>query len=232
MALILMLETATAVCSVGLARNGILLALRETDQGLVHGELLASFIQELFQSTGLRPADLSGVAVSMGPGSYTGLRVGLSTAKGIALGTGVPLIPLSTLQVLGQALLRSHPGRWVMPAIDARRQEVYAALYNPVGEEVKPPHPLVLDQIGAEDWLPGESLPVLCGGDGAAKASLIWGKALAEDSGLRCSARHLSEPAYLAWSTGQFGDLAQTEPLYLKPAHVTTSTKGLLGRPA
>lgn len=230
MALILLLETATAVCSVGLARDGVLLSLRETDEGLVHGELLAPFIQEMLQSTGHRPADLAAVAVSTGPGSYTGLRVGLSTAKGIALGAGIPLIALPTLNLLAAAVRRSHPDSWIMPAIDARRQEVYAALYDPDGEEVLAPAPVVLDQVTGRSWLPPGNIRVLACGDGAAKIPLVWGEDLAQDSGVRCSAAHMAEEAQKAWQARRFTDPALAEPVYLKPAHVTTPVKGLLGR--
>jgi len=228
MALILHLETATAVCSAALARDGVLLALRETDQGLVHGERLTPFIEEIFMEAGASPWDLAAIAVSIGPGSYTGLRVGLSTAKGMALGLDLPLISVSTLEALAEGTLLAFPGHWVMPAIDARRLEVYAALFDPAGRLVHEPQPLILDQTEALAWLPEDAEAVLSCGDGAAKVPAAWPGAEVTDSGIRCSATHLLAPAWRSWQEGRFADLTLLEPVYLKPAHVTSPAKSLL----
>jgi tRNA threonylcarbamoyladenosine biosynthesis protein TsaB len=228
MALILHLETATGVCAAALARDGSVLSLRETDQGLVHGERLAPLIEEILTETGASPRQLSAIAVSIGPGSYTGLRVGLSTAKGMAMGLGIPLIAVPTLEALAEGTLLAFPGHWVMPAIDARRLEVYAALFDHRGRQVREPQPLILDQTEAHSWLPEGRGSVLSCGDGAAKVPAVWSGTEVVDSGIRCSAAHLVAPAWRSWQEGRFADLTLLEPAYLKPAHVTKPVKSLL----
>lgn len=220
MALILLLETATAVCAAGLAREDQLLTSRETE-GLVHGEKLAVFIQEILEETGTPPADLSAIALSIGPGSYTGLRVGLSTAKGLAFGLGLPIIALSTLEVLATAARALAPDAWHMAAIDARRQEVYALLMDPSGQVSRPAQPLILDEEGSRNGWPaaGDLPPLMASGDGAAKVEALWPDV--RDTGVRCSVRHLVQPAFAAWTRGQFADLTLLEPEYLKPANIT-----------
>jgi len=221
-ALILHIETATAVCSAALARNGELIAIEETAEGLVHGEMLAVYIDRILRRAALKPAELEAVAVSMGPGSYTGLRVGLSTAKGMCYALGIPLIAVPTLEALVGALRAEAPGQWQMAALDARRQEVYALLADPDGHVVRGPEPLILDQTSPEDWLPSGCAIPRTGGDGSEKVLRIWSFPEQEAGGtLRCSARHLIAPALARWDAGDLADLAYSEPVYLKPANVT-----------
>lgn len=230
MALILHLETATAVCSAALARDGELIAIEESAEGLVHGEMLAVYIDRILQRTGLMPRDLDAVAVSAGPGSYTGLRVGLSTAKGMCYALRIPLISIPTLEALAAALRQEAPGTWQLAAIDARRQEVYALLADPQGNVVRGPEPLILDQTPAAEWLPAESTMPRIGGDGAEKVIGHWAfpKEVAGGT-LRCSARHLVMPACARWDSKDFADLAYAEPVYLKPANVTEPRQRPLG---
>lgn len=232
MALILHLETATSVCSAALARDGVLLDIEESFDGLVHGEMLAVYIDRLLRRAGLSPRDLNAVAVSMGPGSYTGLRVGLSTAKGMAFALGIHLIAIPTLESLAEALRTEAPGRWQLAALDARREEVYALLADPEGTVVRGPEPLILNETSAFDWLPQGCSTPWVGGDGAGKVIRWWGFSESEAGGtLRCSARHLIGPALVRWQADAFADLAYCEPEYLKPANVTTPRQNLPGRP-
>jgi tRNA threonylcarbamoyladenosine biosynthesis protein TsaB len=222
MALILHLETATAVCSAALGQDGELVAIEESGEGLVHGEMLAVYIDRVLRRAQMTPRELDAVAVSMGPGSYTGLRVGLSTAKGMCFALGIPLIAIPTLEALALALQAEVPGRWQLAALDARRQEVYALLADPEGRVVRGPEPLVLDQTPAGAWLPQGCTAPRVGGDGSEKVIHNWNFTPEEAGGtLRCSARHLMAPALTRWNAGDFADLAYSEPVYLKPANVT-----------
>ncbi len=144
MALILHIETATPTCSVALGKNGKLLALKENNEGMKHASHLTVFIQQLLQENKLSASHLDAVSVSMGPGSYTGLRIGVSTAKGICYAGKVPLIAIGTLRAMVETLQNSDAFNekvkdttqvYYCPMIDARRMEVYTALYN---EKLKP----------------------------------------------------------------------------------------------
>jgi len=133
MALILNIETATDVCSVVVALDGKILAIREESSGQSHAKLLTTFISECIKEAGFELADFHAVAVSKGPGSYTGLRIGVASAKGICYALNKPLISVNTLQSLACNFLRINkitPGSWLCPMIDARRMEVYTAFFN------------------------------------------------------------------------------------------------------
>jgi tRNA threonylcarbamoyladenosine biosynthesis protein TsaB len=130
---ILNIETATKNCSVSLAKNGETILCKEiAEQGYSHAEKLHVFIEEILKETGIGVTDLNAVAVSKGPGSYTGLRIGVSTAKGFCYALGIPLIAVDTLQVLAKQALSviNYDGGYIVPMIDARRMEVYSAVYD------------------------------------------------------------------------------------------------------
>lgn len=130
---ILNIETATKNCSVSLAKNGETILCKEiAEQGYSHAEKLHVFIEEILKETGIGVTDLNAVAVSKGPGSYTGLRIGVSTAKGLCYALGIPLIAVDTLQVLAKQALSviNYDGGYIVPMIDARRMEVYSAVYD------------------------------------------------------------------------------------------------------
>ena len=149
MSRILLIETWTALCSVALAVDGKVVASRESDQPRSHAAMTAPFIKELLDSRGMFASDLDAVCVSAGPGSYTGLRVGVSTAKGICFAAGVPLLSVGTLEVLvGQARtggLVPEGCRYIIPLLDARRMEVYTAVFSPDGERLTEVEPRVID---------------------------------------------------------------------------------------
>ena len=131
MALILNIDTATEVCSVALARDGRLVAVKENGEGLNHSTLLGVYVDEVLREARLSAADLDAVAVSMGPGSYTGLRIGVSLAKGLCFGAGKPLIAVGTLNALAHAAIeRTGLEALYCPMIDARRMEVYTAVFD------------------------------------------------------------------------------------------------------
>ena len=148
MSLILCIETGTDVCSVGVARDGELLSLRESDQGRDHAKNLAVFVDELLHETNISPDELGAIAVGMGPGSYTGLRIGVSFAKGMCYGLNIPLLAVGSLDALAQVAIEDHEAgiinidEWdsarLCPMVDARRMEVYAQVFdtecNPLSE--------------------------------------------------------------------------------------------------
>ena len=143
MATILNIETSTEVCSVSISKNGELLCMKETVEGMSHSQLLTVFIEELLAENNLELNQLDAVAVSKGPGSYTGLRIGVSVAKGLCYGLDIPLLSVNSLEIMGKhSALHldqySNENALFCPMIDARRMEVYTALYNSKGEEIKP----------------------------------------------------------------------------------------------
>jgi tRNA threonylcarbamoyladenosine biosynthesis protein TsaB len=226
MALILNIESATAVCSVALSESGQVIAQRETSEGLVHSEKLAVYIAEVLEASGYPAGSLEAVAVSIGPGSYTGLRVGLSTAKGLCYGLGIPLIGLPTLMSLARAGIRAYPGEgYQLSCIDARREEVYALLTDAQGVVVKGPVPLILDETDPALWLGHREGPIWVSGDATAKVIRHWGQGDVRPTEVVCSARHLAELAEEAFTAGEFAPIAYIEPLYLKDPNITKPTK-------
>lgn len=217
MPVLLHIETATMVCSAALSRDGRLLALRETAEPQAHASRLAVFIRELFHYTGLSAVDLDGVSYSSGPGSYTGLRIGISTAKGICFAADKPLIAVPTLDALASAASgHTAPGDRIVPLLDARRMEVYTNRYDEHGTPLGEPQALVL---GPDAFAPELSEgPVWFLGDGLGKARPL----LESHSNARflpeavCSAVHQVAPALRAYASGQFEHLGLSEPFYLK----------------
>ena len=229
MSRILLIETSTSLCSVALAVDGRIAASRESGEPRAHAALTAPYVQEVLDEAGLRAAGLDAVCVSAGPGSYTGLRVGVSTAKGICFAAGVPLLSVGTLEVLvhqarAEGLL-PEGCRYVIPMIDARRMEVYTAVFTPQGQRLTEVEPRVIDD---RSFLSERSEgPVLCIGDGAAKCR----EALAGPDvhfAQECPrAAAMLAPAQAAFEAGEFRDVAYFEPFYLKDFVATVSRKRL-----
>ncbi len=220
MANILLIETSTEVCSVGISVNGQLVSLKEKRDQKSHATKIALFIDEILRESSIRPQSLDAVAVSSGPGSYTGLRIGVSTAKGICYALGIPLIAIDTLQSLAQSFADEHHGMIgkndiLIPMIDARRMEVYAAYFDSNGNRICPTEAIVLkensfnDRTSAKIWLLG---------DGAAKTTNLF--AHREDLNIindyLPSAKHLTNQASQAFKKKEFADIAYFEPHYLK----------------
>ena len=129
---LILIETSTALCSVALAENGSIISYRESSAPKAHASLTAVFIDEMLKEQGLSIADCDAVCVSMGPGSYTGLRVGVSTAKGLCFGSGKPLLAVGTLNTLVEQAQDEY--KYIIPMIDARRMEVYTAVFEIAGQ--------------------------------------------------------------------------------------------------
>ena len=229
MSRLLLIETSTSLCSVALAEDGAVTAVRESAEPRAHAALTAPYVQEVLQERGLRAADLDAVCVSAGPGSYTGLRVGVSTAKGICFAAGIPLLSVGTLELLvHQACAEGQlPDgcRYVIPMIDARRMEVYTAVFTPDGERLTDVEPRVVD---AESFHAERAAgPVLFIGDGADKCreTLAGAESHFVQTNPRASA--LLVPAMREFDAGNFRNVAYFEPFYLKDFVATVSRKQL-----
>ncbi len=215
MARILNLETATTMCSVGLSIDGKTVSLREVNEGYSHSERLGSLIGEVLEETGLKPDSLDAVSVSKGPGSYTGLRIGVSMAKGLCYASGLPLLAIPTLQAMSMhQKLRDKPGLKV-PLLDARRLEVYTAFYEN-GSEIEPVTAEIMKEGIFEKHLTGN--PVWFFGPGMEKSKPYLqgrpGVRFVEDVFPSAEAMGLlSERLY---REKKFEDLAYFEPYYLK----------------
>ena len=163
---ILLIETSTALCSVALAQDGAITSYRESSAPKAHASLTAVFIQEMLAERGLTLADCDAICVSKGPGSYTGLRVGVSTAKGLCFGSGKPLLAVGTLDTLVAQVETQEDYRYIIPMIDARRMEVYTAVFEN-GVQITETAPMIIDETSFAEYL--EQGPCLFIGDGAGK---------------------------------------------------------------
>ncbi len=219
---LLLIETATATCSVALADGGIVLDEKVIRVGFKHAENLMQLCDDLVKAHG-GYSTLHGLAVSAGPGSYTGLRIGLSSAKGIAYALDLPLILLSTLEVMAAGFRRCFPQQHglLVPMLDARRMEVYTACFNTEGNRQQPDTPLILDANSFSDL--GHAGKSICFfGDGSAKFATMCTLSQAHfDYQPDWLARDMAELAWNAWNEKHFADLAYSEPEYLKPFFTT-----------
>jgi tRNA threonylcarbamoyladenosine biosynthesis protein TsaB len=218
--MILQIETATTVCSVALAQNGRVLCFREVEQRNVHAEKITLFIDELLTEAGKHYADLDAVAVSSGPGSYTGLRIGVSAAKGLCFALDKPLIGIETLAAMADGLIaqRSFDGSNLLlcPMIDARRMEVFTAVFDDRGNKIRPTSAEIIDENSFIDLL--QDHQVIFFGDGAGKCAEVLGMhsnaTIIGD--FTNSATHLTKRALKKYQEKQFEDVAYFEHYYLK----------------
>lgn len=218
MSLLLQIETATTACSVALVQNGKVLAVKELNERNIHAEVITVFIEQLFSQTQKTYTDLDAIAVSSGPGSYTGLRIGVSTAKGLCFALDKPLIAVETLQSMadGMAATLQDEDMLLCPMIDARRMEVYTALFDARGKRLQPTSAEIIDDNSYAELLSRHK--VLFFGDGAAKCRDILGQHenARLDTQFANSALHLTRSALAAYYKQAFEDVAYFEPFYLK----------------
>jgi tRNA threonylcarbamoyladenosine biosynthesis protein TsaB len=223
MALILQIETATQVCSAALSVNGETIALKELQANNIHAGSLTLFIQEVMASGGYSYSNLDAIAVSKGPGSYTGLRIGVSTAKGLCFALDKPLIAIGTLGMMAKGFLKANPNYngLVCPMIDARRMEVFTSVFDSSLATIEPVSAKIIDEQSFKDQL--IQAPVTFIGDGAekCKAALNHPNALFSAENFN-SAGNMSELSFDAFSNQSFEDLAYFEPFYLKDFVLTT----------
>ena len=218
MSLILCIETGTDICSVGIARDGELMSLRESDQGRDHAKQVAVFVDELLRETGVKPDELDAVAVGMGPGSYTGLRIGVSFAKGLCYGLNIPLLAVGSLEALTDVAIKDYEAgiiqvegwdeAFLCPMVDARRMEVYTQIFNSRCEAQSEVSAEIITEDSFSQWRAKGKLVIF--GNGAP------------------SARGLTRIAHQLFEAGKTVDIAYFEPFYLKDFVVIPSKKKLL----
>lgn len=215
MAIILNLETATTNCSVSIAKNGKVIAIKEHDTpNYSHSEQLHVFIQEVVQNASLTLNDIDAVAVSKGPGSYTGLRIGVSSAKGLCFALEVPLISIATLTSLAHQK-NANTCEYIIPLLDARRMEVYSAVFNTNQEEIRETKAEIIDANSFSDF--AELGTVLLLGSGAKKCQdILVHPNFNFDIEAIPSANEMSNLSYNKFLKQDFEDLAYFEPFYLK----------------
>ena len=234
MSLILCIETGTDICSVGIARDGELVSLRESAEGRDHAKYVGVFVDELLRETDIAPDELDAVAVGMGPGSYTGLRIGVSFAKGLCYGQQIPLIAVGSLEALTEVAIEDNEAgildveNWddavLCPMVDARRMEVYTQLFDAAGNPLSEVSAEVVDENTFADIRRDKQLVIF--GNGASKCCEVMSDATYIE--VAPSARGLARKAEQKLSAGQVEDIAYFEPFYLKDFVVIPSKKKLL----
>ena len=213
---LLHLETATKVCSVSLSLNGKVISLKESNEDqFIHGEALSSYILDVLSEATIELSQVVAVSISSGPGSYTGLRIGASTAKGLCFGLSIPLIAIPSLYSLIVMAKQKHPKSTIYALFDARRMEVFSQLVDENMTELKPVGPEILDELTGSTFE-----PFLAVGDGARKVSTLWGnRNIKFDDTILPSALGQIEMAYQKYCMGDFEDLASFVPNYGKEFH-------------
>jgi tRNA threonylcarbamoyladenosine biosynthesis protein TsaB len=231
MAFILNIETATALCSVALSVDGNVIALRETLEEKSHASMLTVFVEELLKEKNLSISDLDAVAVGKGPGSYTGLRIGVSAAKGLCYGANISLIAVNTLMVLFQSALLSLKGNLkkdalFCPMIDARRMEVFTCLYNSAAVEMEPVSAKIIDGDSFRLWLNQNEIYFFGSGMEKCRTVLNHQNAHFIDD-IYPHSKALALLAEIKYSKKEFEDIAYFEPFYLKDFIATVPKKGI-----
>ena len=229
-ALILLIETSGDACSVALAKGGECICSKIITTPRMQSSQLAPMTEELLGECSLTMADCSAVAVSSGPGSYTGLRVGVSMAKGLCFGAGKPLIGVGTLDIIAHEAklsLEDAAVDFIVPMIDARRMEVYQAVYDGNASRISEIEPMILDGSSYAELL-GKGRVLFCG-DGCEKFSGITGSKNALFCPCVPKADFMAKIAHRKYLAGDFEDVAYMEPFYLKDFRIGQSKKNILG---
>lgn len=232
--MVICLETATNLCSVALCDSAGVISLRECNDSKSHASMLTIFIEEIFKERGIRASDLEAIAVSKGPGSYTGLRIGVSVAKGMAYAASIPLIGIATTISMFRGISsgslqnpEADKNTLFCPMLDARRMEVYYAIYDTNGKTIKD----ISAEIISEDSFNNipESQKIIFFGDGAAKCKEVIKRknALFADNYI-ISASHMHIPVFQALKNHHYEDVAYFEPFYLKDFITSKPTKNIL----
>jgi tRNA threonylcarbamoyladenosine biosynthesis protein TsaB len=227
--LILNIETATEVCSVALARDGKLLSFRESKSGYTHSENITIFIDEVIREAGTSLNALDAIAVSKGPGSYTGLRIGVSTAKGLCFALDKPLIAVYTLHSLTNNFLHQEPGIrdqgfFFCPMVDARRMEVYCAIYGAELNEIEPTSAKIIERNSFEKFLSQNKVHFFGNGAAKCKAVINHPNAIFAE-GVHASAVSMISLSEKLFAEKKFEDAAYFEPFYLKDFVAGVSVK-------
>ena len=238
MARLILIETAASMLSTAIVENGRIICSLESEEPRSQAAMTAPFVKQMLDQAGLSARDCDAVCVSKGPGSYTGLRVGVSTAKGIAFGAGIPLIGIGTLDILvqqgitaAQTILAPQGARegsfeHIVPLIDARRMEVYTAVYDGTGKRLTEVAPRIIDSQSFASEI-GPSATVLFIGDAADKCREPLARTGAHFLQTFPKASAMAPLATAAYEKKQFEDVAYFEPFYLKDFIATVSRKKL-----
>lgn len=228
MSLILSIETSTTVCSVALTRDGSTLATQKLFLEKSHSTLLTVVIDTLLAHTEVKKEDLSAIAVSKGPGSYTGLRIGVSTAKGLCYALDKPLIAVNTLHAMAQEVSQyASKGEWLCPMLDARRMEVYTSLFNSDLDEIQETRALVLDENSFSETLQKNNVLFFGNGSDKFRDLISTNDRVHFIAGVTPSASAVGILATDLLKADEFEDVAYFEPFYLKD-FVATRPKKLL----
>lgn len=217
MSYFLNIETATTVCSVSISENNKLLFFKELNEGFTHAENLHLFIEEALKTTNISAKQLSAISVSKGPGSYTGLRIGVSTAKGLSYALSIPLISIDTLQIMASSAIKDKKeNAFYCPMIDARRMEVYTSLYDAQLNRISEIEALIVDEFSSQKF--GAYPKIYFFGDGMPKCKAILEQIqnVSFIEGIYPSAEHMAKLVDYKFSSYDFEDLAYFEPFYLK----------------
>lgn len=226
MAIILNIETSSPICSVCISRDGEMIAEIEDASGTNHASVLTTSIQLLFQKLNLDMHGLDAIAVSAGPGSYTGLRIGAATAKGLCYSVEKPLIAVDSLQALAVGMGKKYQGLIYCPTLDARRDEIYYGLFGKDAKEI----------ISSRNIILSETIPFnianktkVIGGSGVVKCQSFWKNAnLIFDNLIVTSARYMIPMSEKKFRYSQFENIINFEPNYIKPVYITSSKKSPL----
>jgi universal bacterial protein YeaZ len=232
--MILCLETATNLCSVALCDNNGVVALKESSEGKSHASLLTVFISDILKEAGIRAGELEAVAVSKGPGSYTGLRIGVSAAKGIAYAASIPLIGTGTtismfhgFKPIAERKYGVNSADLFAPALDARRMEIYYSVLDSSGKEVKGIAAEIIDKDTFSMF--SSSSRIFLFGEGASKCrEVLKSENIIIDEDFRISASFMQKPAYEALAEKRLEDVAYFEPFYLKDFLTSKPVKNIL----
>lgn len=225
---LLHIESATSVCSVCISEGRQVVAHRETLEANKHSSMLGPFIDSCLKETQLRPEQLNGISISSGPGSYTGLRVGASIAKGLCFSLQIPLIAVDSLMSIAGYAAEKHACDLIIPMIDAKRMEVYTATFDGNGKRTTENIAQILSENQFEAFLSDKKQIVICG-NGTPKA-----KPLFEHLGIICdediihSSLHLLKPALSAFENKDFANIYQFAPGYLKAPNITKPKKSMI----
>ncbi len=228
---ILYIETSTTVCSAAASENGKCLIQKINNEGMNHARLINTFIDEILQFLKAEGKTIDAIALSQGPGSYTGIRIGTATAKGLCYGFDIPLIAVDTLRIIATAA-QSTQGSAIendallCPMIDARRMEVYDEVYNSSLETIVPIQPHIIDETAFDELL--DTHKIYFFGDGASKCrdTITHSNATFVDN-IYPEAQYMIALAEEKYQNKQFEDIAYFDPLYLKEFQATTPKKQL-----
>lgn len=235
MSKILCIESSTEVCSVAISENGQLIDCIEDRQGQNHARLLTCFIEQLFDRHNISSSQLSAVAVSQGPGSYTGLRIGVSAAKGLCYASTLPLIAICPLQAMASELI-GHPEKYgyqpgsddrLVPMIDARRMEVYMTILNSELNLLTPVDALIIDENSFRHELEHHRCIFFGNGAGKCRTTLTHPNALFTEE-VTASSTGMVRLAFEKYLRNDFVDVAYFEPFYLKDFKATTPRNSVL----